>query len=185
MYNAVLSKKIFDQLMNGRIVNKTIIGNSDAFVENPLFTEIIDNLADYRQQYKMAGYDFVENAQYFYIRDRASDKNELKTDITMKACVLLLLMGKYLTENNYRISKLTDPNGGLLEADFEAIQDMPDTAEILEKSGMKRSFSQSVDITLVERNIMLQKTSSNAFILSDSGRAFFDEIIDSYQVSIS
>lgn len=181
MYNAILSKRIFDQLMNGRIVNKTIIGNNDSFAENPLFIEIVDNLDDYRTQYKMSGYDFIEKEGYFYIRDRLLNTTELKTDITMKACVLLLIMGKYLTENNYKISKLTDASAGLVEADFEAIQDMPDTAEILEKTGMKQSYSKAVSSTLVERSIMLQKTGSNAFVLSDSGRAFFDEIVASYQ----
>lgn len=181
MYNAVTSRKIFNELMNGRIVNKMILDNSDSFSTNPLFTEIMDNLDDYRTQYKMSGYDFVESPDYIYIRERAFEKGDLKTDITMKACVLLLLMGKYLTENNYRISKLTDPTGGLTEADFEAIQGMPDTAEILEKSGMKQNFSKSVGSTLIERNIMLQKIGSEAYILSDSGKAFFDEIVEGYQ----
>jgi len=181
MYNAATSQGIFSELMNGRIINKTSLDNSNNFTENPLFTEIIDNLDDYRTQYKMSGYEFVESPSYIYIRERSTDTNSLKTDITMKACVLLLLMGKYLTENNYRISKLTDPSGGLTEADFEAIQDMPDTAEILEKSAMKRDFSASIKPILVERNIMLQKIGSNSFILSDSGKAFFDEIVDNYQ----
>jgi len=181
MYNAVMSQRIFNELMNGRIINKTMIDNSNNFVENPLFTEIIDNLDDYRNQYKMSGYEFVENPDYIYIREFTADSSGLKSDITMKACVLLLLMGKYLTDNNYRISKLIDPSGGLTEADFEAIQNMPDTAEILEKSAMKRDFTASIKPILVERNIMLQKIGSNAFILSDSGRAFFDEIVDSYQ----
>ena len=181
MYNAVMSQRIFNELMNGRIINKTVIDNSNSFTENSLFTEIIDNLGDYRNQYKMSGYEFVENPDYIYIRELTADKSSLKSDITMKVCVLLLLMGKYLTENNYRISKLIDPSGGLTEADFEAIQHMPDTAEILEKSAMKRDFNASIKPILVERNIMLQKIGSNAFILSDSGRAFFDEIVDSYQ----
>jgi len=181
MYNAAISQRIFSELMNGRIINKTIIDNSNSFTVNPLFTEIMDNLDDYRTQYKMSGYEFVESPDYIYIRERTGDTNNLKTDITMKACVLLLLMGKYLTENNYRISKLIDPTGGLTEADFEAIQDMPDTAEILEKSSMKRDFSASIKPILVERNIMLQKIGESTFILSDSGRAFFDEIVGNYQ----
>jgi hypothetical protein len=38
MYNKQLSKEIFDQLTNGKVINKTILNNAGEFVENNLFS---------------------------------------------------------------------------------------------------------------------------------------------------
>ncbi|PKQ73654.1 condensin complex protein MksE [Aeromonas sobria] len=180
MFNAMLSSDIFNILMNGKIINKTELNNSGQFVDSPLFIEIMSNLKDYRTQYEMCGFEFVEEIDYIFIRDRVSNRDDLKTDISMKACLLLLLLGKYLTENNFRLSKLTDFSGGINAADIEAIQEMPDTNEILEKANIKKDLHTEIKNTLVNRNILLEKPSSQSYILSDSGRAFFNEIINNY-----
>lgn len=182
MFNAQLSTEIFSQLMNGRIINKTILNNSGEFAPNIYFHEIMDNLKDYRVQYQMNGFELVEEPEYVYIFDRTFSRDDLKTDITMKAYMLLLILGKYLTEHNYRLSKLTEPSGGITHADIEVIQEMPDTQEILEKSGVKSNLLASIKSVLVERSILLEKPSSQSYILSDSGRAFFDEIKNYYGV---
>lgn len=181
MYDTNLSIEIFSQLMNGKVINKTILNNNAQFVENPLFNEIMDNLKDYRTQYQMNGVEFVEEAEYIFIRDRLSNQDDLKTDIMMKACLLLLLLGKYLTEHNYRISKLSTSSGGITHADIEAMHEMPDTQEILEKAKMKNDLHSMIKSVLVDRHIMLEKLGSESYILSDSGRAFFEEIVKNYE----
>jgi len=181
MYDTNLSSEIFSQLMNGKVINKSILNNNAQFVENPLFNEIMDNLKDYRTQYQMNGVEFVEEAEFIFIRDRVSNRDDLKTDITMKACLLLLLLGKYLTEHNYRISKLIDPSGGITRADIEAMQEIPDTQEILEKAKMKNDLHAMIKSVLVDRHIMLEKPGSQSYILADSGKAFFDEIVKNYE----
>lgn len=185
MYDINLSSEIFSQLMNGKVINKTILNNSTQFVENPLFNEIMDNLKDYRTQYRMNGVEFVEEVNYVFIRDKTSNRDNFKTDITMRACLLLLLLGKYLTAYNYRISKLTDPSGGITLADIEIIQEMPDTYEILEKANMKNDLYALIKTILIDRHIMLEKPGSQSYILSDSGRAFFDEIVSNYESGLS
>ena len=183
MYDARLSKEIFDQLMNGRIINKTVLNNASQFVDNELYTEIIQNLEIYRQQYAMSGLKLVEHDSYFYVREPEAGRESLKSDITMKACILLMLIGKYITESRSRLSKLTDPLGGLTNADIEAIEEMTDTAEILERCGIKQNLKTAIRVILVERNILLQKASSEVYLLSDAGRAFFDEIVEHYAES--
>ncbi|CAD7532990.1 MULTISPECIES: condensin complex protein MksE [Aeromonas] len=180
MYNAALSSDIFNDLMNGKMINKTTFNNAGQFVDNELFIEIITNLKDYRTQYEMNGFEFVETNNYFFIRDRVNNKDDLKTDISMRACLMLLLLGKYITENNYRLEKLTDAAGGITVADIEAIKEMSDTGEILEKAGINKDLHKEIRTTLVNRNIMLEKPSQQVYVLSDSGRAFFDEIIANY-----
>lgn len=167
MYEARLSKEIFDHLMNGRIINKTVLNNASEFVENELYTEIIRNLDTYRQQYAMSGLKLVENESYFYIREPDANQESLKSDITMKACILLMLIGKYITESRSRLNKLTDPSGGLTYADIETIEDMSDTPEILERCGIKQDLKTAIKTILVDRNIMLQKASAE--VLSTTG----------------
>lgn len=180
MFDVNISREIFSLLMNGKLINKSILNNSGEFVNNYLFTEIINNLDDYRTQYKMSGYNLIERSDFFYIRDHHKQEGDLKTDITMKVCVLLLIMGKYLIEHNYRLTRLTDPSGGLSESDFEAMQDMPNTQEILGKSKIV-DLKMAVKSILVDKNILLQKPGSLDYILSDGGRAFFHEILLDYQ----
>ena len=179
MFDVNLSKEIFSQLINGKVISKSILNNGGDFIDNPLFAEIIHNLDDYRTQYKMSGYDFVEQSDFFYIREQVIQENDLKTDITMKVCVLLLLIGKYLTESNFRLTKLTESSGGLTNADFDAIQERPDTQEILDKSKIK-DFRTGIKSILVDKNILLQKPGSHSYILSDAGRFFFTEIVANY-----
>lgn len=181
MYKVQQSSKIFDHLMNGKIINKYKINNSAEFVENEMFLEIMNNLADYTNQWRMNGFDFVVEPSYLFIRERTSDRNDLKTDITMKVCVLLLLIGKYLTENNYKLSKITDTSGGLAIADIEAIMGMPDCLEILKKSKLNTDLHAAIKTALVDRNIMLEKPGSKSYLLSDSGKAFYEEVIANYQ----
>lgn len=180
MFDARLSQEIFAQLMNGKIINKYVLNNSGELIENHLHTEIMENLNDYRIQYKMCGCPLVENPTYIFIREQGSQPKDLKTDITMKACVLLLLMGKFLTEHNIRIGKLTESSGGITNADFEVIQQMPETTEILEKAGLNADLQTAIKSVLVDRHILLQKPGSLAYILSDAGKAFFEEIVKNY-----
>lgn len=92
MYDTNLSSEIFNQLMNGKVINKNILNNNAQFIENPLFNKAMDNLGDYRTQYEMNGMEFVEKAEYIFIKDKFSNQDDLKTDITMKACLLLSLL---------------------------------------------------------------------------------------------
>ena len=180
MYDSSLSTLIFNELMNGKVINRTVLNNSGEFTPNPLFKEVMENLKDYRTQYEMSGCEFIDESEFIFIRDRASSRDDLKTDITMKACILLLILGKYVNENNYRLSKLTEPSGGITRADIEAIQEEEDTVELIEKAKLKSDLHAEIKNVLVNRNIMLEKPSEESYILSDAGRAFFTEVIESY-----
>ncbi|PLA73419.1 hypothetical protein CYQ88_11260 [Hydrogenovibrio sp. SC-1] len=180
MYNARLSKQIYQELKNGKIINKHRLDNAARFVQNELFTEIMVNEEDYRKQFEMSGYEFVLTESFVLIREQGRDSATLKTDMTMKAYILLLLLGKYLNEQNYRFTKLTASDGGLTVGDINAVGQMPDTTELLEKSGMKNGLMNNIKNVLVKRNILLEKASSETYILSDAGKAFFQEILTNH-----
>lgn len=181
MVNEKLSKEIFDKLMNGRVINKTELNNSGDIKENLLFTEIMGNSDDYQRQYQMSGYEFVQEPTFIFIREKATNNEDLKTDITMKAYVLLLLIGKFITEQSYQLSKLTEKNGGLSIADFELMEEMSETQEVLQKTGLKNGLYNAVKSVLIDRSILLEQPSSKTYILSDAGKVFFDQIIETYQ----
>jgi hypothetical protein len=183
MLNMQLSVKIYDVLMNGRILNRQIIEN-DTWIANPLFIEIMDNLDDYRKQYEMSGYNFIASGDYVYIAENSSD--DLKTDISMRAQVLLMLIGKFLNNNNFSLQKLNNLNAGLTFADIENIQKMEETSELLIRMGLKENdLLSSIKNILVERHILLEKINTQAYILSAIGQKFFDDLKNLYSIDTS
>lgn len=179
MANYKISKKIFDQLMNGQVINRHLLNNSE-FIPNPMFDEIIHSEDEYRKQYRMSGYQLVIKENYIFLQNTGSDVDSLKTDASMKAYVLLLLIGRYLNTRNYRISKIEPSGSGLNVTDISHMEEMPDIKEILEKADMRKSLVSHVKLILVERNIMLEKVGGDAYVLSDAGNAFFQEIFSQF-----
>lgn len=174
------SVRIYNHLMNGRILNRQILASHGAFENDPLFSELMDNLEDYRRQYQMGGFSLIANADYAYLIK--GDSYEIgKTEIAMKAYCLLLLLGKYLTTHNYTLSKLTSEKGGLTQADFHKIEAMPHTQEILERAGMGDDLYRNIKSILIERGVMFEKPSEQKFVLSNAGKAFFDELMMSFE----
>ncbi|QIO05868.1 condensin complex protein MksE [Acinetobacter shaoyimingii] len=171
MVNLQTSEQIFNTLMNGRIINREKIDN-DVLVPEPLFTEIMDNLEAYQKQYEMSGFKFIHSGDYVYITE--DEKN--KTDIAMKAQILLLLISKYLNNNNFSLQKIKHLNVGLSRSDILGIRNMQETAELLTRAGMGDDVYVQIKNILVERNILLEKTSSESYILSAIGEKFFDEL---------
>lgn len=177
--NMGLSVRIFDELMNGRIINKHKLSNNGEPMAEPLFTEIMDNLGEYRKSYAMNGFELVETPTYVYLNDAGS--LEGKTDISMKVYFMLLIIGKYLTANGQALSKITSHTGGLTPDDFKKMLEMPYVEQILEKARIdikdEEGLTSTIKTLLVERGVMLEKPSSQSFVLSDAGKAFFAELM--------
>lgn len=180
MYKSV---EIYNHLMNGRIINRERLGSHGEFESEALFSEIMDNLGDYKNQYAISGFSLIANADYVYIiKGQAHDM--AKTDIAMKAYCLLLLLGKYITSHNYRLEKLSVANGGLSLAEFNKIQAMPETKEILERANMGEDLFKSIKSILVERHIMYVHPITQNYLLSNSGKAFFEELMADFSAEI-
>lgn len=173
MFNQALSVELFKELTNGRVINKYKLQNNGEETENELFTEVMSNLDTYRLQYRMSGYELIEHEDYFYIRDADVGFDDLQSDITMKVSVLLILLGKYVNDKGYILSKLTSTAGGLSDADLDEIETLPNTIELMEKCDFKKGFKHAFKSSLVDRNIMLQKPTDGRYVLSAAGRAFF------------
>lgn len=180
MYSAQLSKQIFKHLMGGKVLNKDEFNNSGELVENRLFQEICENLTEYRTQYKMAGFELVFCPSYCFIRHEGESDPDLHSDFTMKVSVLLLILGKYLTTNNYKLSKISSPDAGLIKSDIDEIDQSEEASEILEKAGYKKGAFNAIKNTLIDRGFLMEKPSTETYVLSNSGIAFFDGIVNDY-----
>ncbi|MEC9413458.1 MAG: hypothetical protein VX829_12385 [Pseudomonadota bacterium] len=176
MADFIHSKAIFEQLMNGQVINRHVLENNSELNSNPLFDEIIQFEDEYRRQYRMSGYQLEVNENYILLQNTGIEADSLKTDASMKVYVLLLLIAKYLNTRNYKTSKIEPMGSGLTHSDISLMEELPDIRETLDKADMKKSLLSHIKSTLVERNIMLEKVGSDAYVLSDAGNAFFQEI---------
>lgn len=180
MYSVDLSVDIYQILSSGKVINGRILNNSGEFVSNSYFEEIMNNLSSYRTQYEMSGHELVVRKRFIFLRKSGYSIDDLKTDITMKAALLLLMLGKYINDRNYRFSKLTDTTGGITRTDIQNIQDMDDIQELIEKAKLKDDLFSEFKNVLINRSLLLELPGSERYILSDAGKAFFDEVVHSF-----
>ncbi|MBU2878741.1 MULTISPECIES: condensin complex protein MksE [Aliiglaciecola] len=180
MYNTDLSVEIYQTLTAGKIINNRMLNNSGQCISNPLFEEIMNNLSTYATQYEMSGQELVRNKDFVYLRKGAELAEDVKTDVTMKAALLLLMLGKYINEQNYRFSKLTEQNGGITKTDILALQEIDDIQELIEKARLKSDLFTEFKNVLINRNLLLELPGNERFILSDAGRVFYEEVVRVY-----
>lgn len=181
--NKNYAAKIYSHLINGKVLVREIIQN-DNLINNYLFSEVMDNLKAYEDQYAMCGFNFINTGDYVYISDK-QPPNDRKTDVGRKAQILLLMVGKYLNSRNLSLTKFSTLSAGITQEELEEIQSIGDNADILVRAGMGNGFLSSFKSNLVERNIVLEKTSSKTYVLSAIGKQFFEELKDLYCVDES
>ena len=68
MADFIHSKAIFEQLMNGQVINRHVLENNSELNSNPLFDEIIQFEDEYRRQYRMSGYQLEVNENYILLQ---------------------------------------------------------------------------------------------------------------------
>ena len=178
MFDTHKSKIIFDELMNGRVINKRDYNQDGSPQDNPLFDEIISNEDSYRTQYLMNGYQLVMEVDHCFIRDNQAD-TEI-TDLEKRISVLFLIISRYITKNGYRFEMLKDPNHGLTEDLIQEIDEEETTKELKLKVATdfcKQNLKTAIDKNLYERNLMA-RSKVGRYFLTDSGVAFFDNLFN-------
>lgn len=188
MANKTLSKEIYNQLMNGKMINKHILDNANDLQINPLFTEVMDNLAEYRNLFEMIGFDFIVSPDFMYIND-SEIESEKKTPLAMKALIMLLVIGHYVNKDKRSPNRIfCAKTGGLYEEDFQKMEAMPDIAEVLEKADITtktdRDLHAQVVNLLVNRGIMMEKSSSKSYVMTDAGKAFYNDVVTNFDMNL-
>ncbi len=68
MIQSEKSQKIYIDLINGRIINKSIL-NEEQWLPNPDYTELFSNIEKYTELYRNIGFELVFRDSFFFIRD--------------------------------------------------------------------------------------------------------------------
>jgi len=179
MISNELSQTIYNQLINGKAINKhSYIVKTNELEANPLYTEIFINFDEYRQLYQRINFELVhKNSSFFYIRELAgSDTNEA----TIKIQALLIIIGRIITEKGYLFDVLTDHRAGIKLEDLSGAMSEERYLDILHTCKLcnSRSIDEEINNHLITRGIMF-KNSRGHYGLSDAGAAFFNELTQS------
>ncbi len=63
---------------------------------------------------------------------------------------------------------------------MQNIQEMEDVQELIEKAKLKDDLFTEYKNVLINRFLLLEMPGSERFILSDAGKAFFEEVVQSF-----
>ena len=179
MISNELSQMIYNQLINGKAINKrSYIIKTNELEDNLLYTEIFINSDEYRLLYQRINFELVhKNSSFFYIRELAgSETNEA----TIKIQALLIIIGRIITEKGYLFDVLTDHRAGIKLEDLYAAMSEERYLDILHTCKLcgSRSIDEEINNHLITRGIMF-KNSRGHYVLSDAGASFFNELTES------
>lgn len=178
MISNELSQAIYNQLINGKAINKhSYIAKTNELDDNPLYTEIFTNFDEYRQLYQRINFELVhKNGSFFFIRELAGgDANE----VMIKIQALLIIIGRIITEKGYLFDVLTDHRAGIKLEDLSDAMSEERYLDILQTCKLchSRRIEEEINNHLITRGIMFKNSRGN-YVLTDAGAAFFNELIE-------
>lgn len=174
--NIEKSQKIFNDLIKGKVINEFIYDpKTDALIINDLFSELRDHLEQYKLQYQMNGMELIEKAKYFYLIDKNSI-SETKQPIKTKIYASMILLIRFVMSDGGKVfDYLKNINYGVSVKDLDGLEDNANYLHILKTAKIDKA--ENMLKYLHEKNILI-KTSKDRYILSDSGNAIVQDIID-------
>lgn len=179
MISNELSQTIYNQLINGKAINKhTYNIKINSLEDNSLYNEIFTCLDEYRQLYQRINFELVhKNSSFFYIRDLAGEDTN---DVTIKIQALLIIIGRVITEQGYLFEVLTDHRAGIRPEDLAPVMSEERYLDILHtcKLCKSRSIEEEINNNLIARGLMFINSRGH-YVLSDAGAAFFSELVES------
>jgi len=171
-----LSQSIYNQLINGKAINKHSYElKTNQLENNPLYTELFSNFDEYRQLYQRLNFELVhKHGSFFYIREPNGGNTN---DVTIKIQALLIVIGRIITEKGYLFDVLTDHRAGIKLEDLSVAMTEERYSEILHtcKLCTTNNIETEINNNLIARGIMFKNSRGN-YVLSDAGGAFFNEL---------
>ncbi|RAU19350.1 hypothetical protein DN062_03570 [Nitrincola tibetensis] len=169
------SRKLYECFINGQVINELVFQDS-GMVVNPLFEELVSNFDRYyRELYLNIGFELVLKKGFAFIRSIEAD--DAQNDIVRKVQGLLLVLGRGVTELGFQFELLTDPEVGVSNEIIEQIEQKEDKQEVLAACDLKGGLLTDIERVLGKRNIAFQNVKGN-WVLSNAGKAFFDELFE-------
>jgi hypothetical protein len=176
MITTKLSQEIYNQLINGKVINQhSYILKTNALEDNAFYNEIFNNFDEYNALYQRINFELVhKNSCFFYIRELgAEDANE----VTIKIQALLIIIGRIFTEKGYLFNVLTDYRAGIKAEDLAIATSEERYLDILHtcKLCLKRGIEEEINNNLVARGLMFTNSRGH-YVLTGAGVSFFDEL---------
>jgi len=171
-----LSQTIYNQLINGKAINKhAYILKTNELEDNKLYNEIFNNFDEYSTLYQRINFDLVhKNSCFFYIRELGTEESN---EVTIKIQALLIIIGRIFTEQGYLFDVLTDHRSGVKAEDLAIATTEERYLDILHtcKLCLKRGIEEEINNNLVTRGLMFIN-SKGQYVLTEAGVSFFDEL---------
>jgi hypothetical protein len=175
MIQSAKSQQIYNDLINGRIINKSLLVSGE-LSPNPDYTELFSNLEDYVELYRHIGFELVFKDSFFFIRDLALGDDY--KEMAIKIQVILLILSRKITEAGYGYDLLEDETAGISEQQMDECSNQEEVQQLIQtaKLGKKTLFEVVRDV-LVERCIM-SKNTHQRYVLTDAGKYFFKQLFE-------
>lgn len=173
MIESEKSQQIYNDLINGRIINKYVL-EQEQLVPNPVYTELFTNLEHYVELYRNIGFELVFRDSFFFIRDL--DLGDTYKDVAIKIQVVLLILSRKITEIGFGYELLESENAGVSQEQMDEFNQQEEVQQLIAaaKLGKKTLFEVVRDV-LVEKRIMY-KNIHERYVLSDAGKYFFMQL---------
>lgn len=171
--NRKLSVELYGQLMYGKMINRTIFIDG-GLKSNPYFEEVLNNFDHYRSLYDLIGYELVMRDGFAYIR--TSDGIDARDDLARNIQGLLLVLFRGTLELGFTMDVLLKDSAGLSNIHIEEIGKAEDKVEVLIACGMKSGMLME-HIKKLETRAIAYRNGRGNLVLSESGAAFFDDIL--------
>ncbi|CAO3308126.1 hypothetical protein LG197_22325 [Pseudomonas asiatica] len=171
--NRLLSVEIYNQLMNGKMVNRTTL-TEGALRSNPLFEELLNHFDRYLDHYALMGYELVLRDGFAFVR--SLDMSESKDELARSIQGILLVLFRGVMELGLTMDALLKDSAGLSNAHIEEIGTMQDKQEVLLACGMKVGSLLDHIKKLETRNIAF-RNAKGYLVLTEAGVAFFNDLL--------
>jgi hypothetical protein len=178
--NKKLSVEIYGQLMNGKMLNRhTPI--EGALKYNPLFDEVYKHFDSYQYHYSLNGYELIMRDGFAFVRD--ADRVEFKDELARSIQGVLLVLFRGVMELGLTMDALLKDEAGLSNAHIEEIGKGQDKQEVLIACGMKKGTLLEY-VSKLESRFIAYRNSKGNLVLSESGAAFFNDLLDEGDISV-
>ncbi|MEJ1298030.1 MAG: hypothetical protein RPU52_13360 [Candidatus Sedimenticola sp. (ex Thyasira tokunagai)] len=174
MINVSLSRRIYGELNNGRVINRSLYDEGRE-KDSPLYHELLHQKDAYTEMYDAMGYELVHGEGYFFIRE--SDSHDPHRDATVKVVALLTILGQATMQQGFQFSLLTGEGAGFSQEMAAELDGKEEYEDIKAAVGLKGKVWQEIKNILIERRIVYLNSSGRA-VLTDCGKSFFQQLFE-------
>ena len=175
MIQSEKSQRIYADLINGRIINKSYLEQDEnQLIPNADYSELFTNLESYTELYRNIGFELVFRDSFFFIRDL--HLGDTYKEMAIKIQVSLLILARKITAAGFGYELLENENAGISAQLLEEISQQDDVKQLILAARLaKKTLYEVVKDVLLERRIM-EKNAHQRYILTDAGKYFFKQL---------